>query len=211
MKFDYESEELISQLDEAKTLVVHTFEKMKILSEAFAALNEGEYEFDPEEGAYGYVPIDVCDFLQSMIELDGILRNDADYRHSDLPYRPCAFVEVGCGTGRNVFLLKQAKDFPFQKIVGFDVAEEYVAHGERLYRLGNDLFVDDCMTFDYGGYDVVFFYRPFHNAEKQTAFEHRLIESMKRGAYVVGHMSESLDDSPLLMQMEDTSVIWKKL
>ena len=211
MHFEYEAEELISHMDDAKKMVVQTFEKMKILVEAFSALNEGDFEFEPEEGAYGYIPIDITEFLDSLMTLDGVLKNDADYRHSDLPYRPCAFLEVGCGTGRNLYLLKHAKEFRFNKIVGFDIGQDYISYGQRLYGLGNDIFVDDCMTFDYGGFDVVFFYRPFHDAEKEAAFESRLIETMKRGAFVVGHINESLEDSRLLMPMEDSSVIWKKL
>ena len=211
MAFDYEAEQLIKQFDEARTSLVHLLTKTKILAEAFSALDEADFEFEPSEGAVGYVPLDVSDFIKSLLELETVLKNDPDYRHSDLPYRPCAFLEVGCGTGRNLFLLKHAERFRFAKIVGFDVASKYVEYGRRLYRLDKEMFVDDCLTFDYGGFDVVFFYRPFQDDDQQAAFEGRLIDSMKRGAYLVAHSDETLDDSRQLMRVDDSFDVWKKL
>jgi SAM-dependent methyltransferase len=201
----------VKDLDQARAAVSDLYEKVKIIVAAFTALEEGVPWVEASDGAYHYIPVDISDYLQSLLDLECVLKNDPDYKHSDLPYRPCSFLEVGCGTGRNVFLLKHAERFRFSKIVGFDIAEPYVEHGRRIFGLGDDVFVDDCMTFDYGGFDVIHFYRPFSDDEQESAFEKHLVDTMKRSAFVIGHLDHELDKSRLLMRVHDSTKIWKRL
>jgi SAM-dependent methyltransferase len=210
--FDYQAERAINSLDEAKTSLTALVDKATLLSAAFSRLDTGQLpDFEPPEGAYAYIPLDISDFLDAVLQLEGALKNDPDYKHSDLPYRPCAYLEAGCGTGRNIFLLKSSERFHFHKIVGFDISESYIAHGKQYFRLKDEIFVDDCMTFDYGGFDIIYFYKPFHDDLKQRQFEQQLINTAKRGAYIVAFNASSFDESRLLMRMTDSGRIWKKL
>jgi hypothetical protein len=113
--------------------------------------------------------------------------------------------------GRNVYLLQATTRFHFDKIVGFDVVEAYVAAGQKYFGLGPNLFVADCLSFDYGGYDIIYFYRPFVDDEKQKLFETRLIETSKVGAYIIGSVSEFLDESRRLIRKDDGRKIWKRV
>lgn len=208
---DYECDRLREQIDDVKSSVTFAYRQLQVLHRAFASLDENVPQYDPADGAYGYVALDVGDMLESVFELTEVLRNDPDYRHTELPFRPCAFVEIGCGTGRNVFLLKQIPDIRFDKIIGFDIAAPYIAFGKQLFSLEHDLFVEDCMNFDFGGFDVLQFYRPFIDEQKEIAFEQYLIDSMRRSAYVIGHSVVMLSDSPRLMEVGKSGRIWKRL
>jgi len=208
---DYEAECLLDSLQDVSKSVGLAFEKLELIQKAFNAIDNDVPDFEPEEGAYGYVALNLNDCLDSLLDLENILKGDPDYCHSDLAYRPCAFIEAGCGTGRNIFLMKHADRFHFHKVVGFDISDIYIEHGRRLFGLGEDIFVADCRTFDYGGFDIVQFYRPYSDEEMEAAFERHLIGSMKRAAFLVGHLAVVCDQSPLLMPLGDTGRIWKKL
>jgi hypothetical protein len=186
--------------------------KLKILQTAITKIGLTDVDtVETAEGSYRYIPLSLDEFFQSIFDLENLLSQDPDYRHTDLPYRPCAFLEVGCGLGRNVFLLHATTRFHFDKIVGFDVVEAYVAAGRKYFGLGANLFIDDCLKFDYGGYDIIYFYRPFSDDAKQKQFEERLIETSKVGAYIIGSVSEFLDESPRLIRKDDGRRIWKRV
>jgi SAM-dependent methyltransferase len=209
--FDFDAERAICSLDEARQAFHRVQEKARILGAAVTALTEQTPDFDPEEFAYGYIPADVSEFLDCMFRLETALKNDPDFRHSDLPYRPCAFLDIGCGPGRNVFLLKHANRFQFHKIAGFDISEAYIEHGRRQFYLKDELFVADARTFDYGGYDVLYFYRLFHEEAEETVFEQRLIDTMKRGSFLIAISPLILESSRLLMRIDDYRRIFKRL
>ncbi|WP_299731402.1 class I SAM-dependent methyltransferase [uncultured Tateyamaria sp.] len=166
---------------------------------------------DLPEGSFGYIPIDLDDFLNAILELESILSADVDYQHSELRHRPCSFLEVGCGTGRNVHLLGRTDRFTFDCIHGFDLSAQMIETGRQRYGLGKDIFVQDCLDFDYGGYDIVFFYCPMSDNAIERQFEERLIDTMKSGAFIVAFGDEMLDDSRKLIPKGDNRRIYKKM
>lgn len=101
--------------------------------------------------------------------------------------------------GHNLVLLRHAERFLVHKLVGFDIAEPYIDHGRRLCGFGVELFVHDCRTFEYGGYDVVQFNCPFANDPLQPEFERYLIGAMELRAYLIWHAMILLDESLLIM------------
>lgn len=166
---------------------------------------------DVPEGSYGYVPVDLDDFLNAILELENILSADVDYKHSELRHRPCSFLEVGCGTGRNVHLLGRTDRFVFDCVHGFDLSERMIETGRQRYGLSRDIFVQDCLDFDYGGYDVVFFYCPISDNEIEKRFEERLVDTLKSGAFIVAFGDESLDENRKLIPKGDSRRIYKKM
>lgn len=194
------------------SVLTATHEKNKILR---AALNQiGVSHIDGVEtrkGAYSYIPLDLDEFFDMMFLLETRLSEDPDYRHTDKPHRPVSFLEVGCGHGRNLHLLRATDRFCMEKIVGFDIVPEYVEAGRTFFELGDDIFKDDALTFDYGGFDVVYYYRPFSDEKLQRKFEKRVISTVKRGAYIVASLSDSLDRARELVQKDERGRIWKRL
>jgi tetratricopeptide (TPR) repeat protein len=187
-------------------------EKLSIMERALSAVGTSRIDArQAPDGAFGYVPIGLNDFLDNMFELETCLKNDPDYRHSKLPYRPLSFVEVGCGIGRNVFVLKHANYLRLDKVLGFDVVEEYIERAHRYFDLKKEVFLEDCMSFDFGDMDVIYFYRPFLDSALEEKFERRLIDSVKEGAYIVAHMPLALEASPRVARKSRSHSIWKKI
>lgn len=164
-----------------------------------------------KEGSYGYIPLDVNHFLDAMLALEVCLAEDPDYQHSEKPHRLCTFLEVGCGIGRNMHLLGATDRFALERICGFDVVPEYVEIGRKLFGLGETIYVDDALTFDYGGFDIIYFYRPFHDDDLQKQFEKRLIETCRRGAYILAQLDSGLDGSRNLVAKNESQGIFKRM
>lgn len=204
--------EVSEQVSELATSVPQLLEKITLLQ---AAVNDfasnGLEEGDIPEQSHGYIPLDLGEFFASLFALEQVLMLDVDYRHAELRHRPCTFLEVGCGRGRLVHLLSCTDRFNFDKIHGFDISEPMIKSGQARYGLGNNLFVQDCMTFDYSGYDVVFFYRPLSDDDAQTAFETRLVETLKPGALILGAGEVSLEDNRKVVAKDEHNSIFKRL
>ncbi len=204
--------EVAEQANELAASIPQLLEKITLLQAAvndFAKLNLEEGTI-PEE-SFGYIPLDLGEFFAKIFALEQALTLDVDYRHPELRHRPCTFLEVGCGGGRLVHLLSCTDRFNFDKIHGFDISEPMIKAGQARYGLGSNLFVEDCLTFDYSGYDVVFFYRPLQDDDAETAFENRLIETLKPGAFIVGAGQESLDNNRKVVAKDDQNSIFKRL
>ncbi len=202
-------------LDDVGTLVDNVrlaSEKNRILQAALSQIAMDEVsEAESADGSYGYIPLDLNQFFDLLFALEKHLAEDPDYRHTDKPHRPCSFLEVGCGPGRNLHVLHATDRFTFDKISGFDIVQEYIAAGRKYFGLGEDIFQDDALKFDYGGYDIIYYYRPFHEDKLQAKFEKRLISTMKRGAYLLASLDVTLSKSRRLVAKDDLLGIWKRL
>lgn len=202
----------LEELDNLSSAVRATHEKNKIMRAAFNQIGSSQIMgIESVKGAYGYIPIDLDEFFDMIFLLEKRLTEDPDYKHSDRPHRPISFIEVGCGIGRNLHLLRATDRFCFEKVVGFDIVPEYIEAGQRVFELGDDIFIDDALEFDYSGYDVVYFYRPFSDEKMQRKFEKRIIETLKPSGYIVASLSESLDRARQLIRKDDRGRIWKRL
>lgn len=202
----------LEDLQEVGKAAKATHEKNKILRASLNQLGVSAImNVQAADGAYSYIPIDLDEFFDMLFTLETCLKDDPDYRHSEKPHRPLSFVEVGCGHGRNLHLLRSTDRFCMDKIVGFDIALEYIEAGRRYFDLEEDIFVGDAFEFDYGGFDVIYFYRPFSDSTKQKKFEKRVISTMKSGAYIVSSLNEALDKSRQLVPKDERGRIWKRL
>ena len=209
---DYDVGRSLDDLRNSVELFDGLRQKNMILGAAITELGKSRVpSVESREGGYGYIPIDLNQFMDMMFSVEKLLREDADYAHSEKPYRPCKFLEVGCGPGRNMHVLSATDRFVLEKISGFDIEEEFVKFGRDYFDLGEDIFVADALTFDYGGYDIIYFYRPFHDDDLQVQFERRLIETSKRGAYIVAQLDAELEKSRSLIVKDDTNGIYKRL
>ncbi|WP_372575019.1 class I SAM-dependent methyltransferase [Ruegeria jejuensis] len=166
-------------------------------------------EFDPN--AYDYIPIDVREFLLILIELDALLAADSDYSHGQFRYRPVRFLEVGCGPGRNLFIVRKGGLLLWSAAEGIDIVGPYVDAARETYNLGGSVWQDDARTFDYSTYDVIFSRRPFSDSVEQTEFENNLVNKMKIGSYLIAPLNETHDRDSRLVGLDDLQVIWKRI
>lgn len=209
---DFETERFVEEIDDLKKQFLNLAEKCRIYEAALSAPDKWAVPgIEEGEGRYAYIPIFMDNFADILVELDRALADDPDFRHSNSRYRPFSVIEIGCGIGRNLNILKHQELLPVAKAVGFDVVPEYVEVARVLYGFGDEVFVGDCMEQDYAGFDVMFFYRPFSDDDMETAFEKHLLSSAKTGSVIVGVSSVWLEHSRETMPLGESNQIYKKL
>ncbi len=167
-------------------------------------------EFDQPHTSHGYIPLGIDHFLNLLISLDMMLAMDEDYASPDQRYRPVSFLEVGCGQGRIMYLAQQSRLLNCASVEGFDFNPKLVALGRAALDLGETIFVQDAMAFDYTNHDIIYSYRPFFDADLQSRLEARIARQMKPGAYLLAPSAQDLDRHPQLTRMVDALPIWKK-
>jgi SAM-dependent methyltransferase len=212
LREDYALADSLRNLQQIVTVLPRIQDKLKILEAALAQISVGDFDQgEVPEVSYGYIPLDLGDFFDCLFDLETALIADSDFRDADLAHRRVDFVEVGCGSGRNVFLAGATDRFEFGKVHGFDLSKPLIEYGQRIFGMGKDLFVADCMEFDFSPYDVVYFYRPFSDEEAQLAFEDMLIGNLKPGAYVIGYGNLAFADDRRLLSKCEYGHLFKKL
>jgi len=166
-------------------------------------------ELNPK--SYAYIAHDLREFLRVMFELDKVLEADLDYAHGQFRYRPVRFMEVGCGPGRNLYVIRNGGLLLWSTVEGIDVVGPYIDAARAAFRLGDAVWQDDARVMDYSPYDVIFSHRPFMDAEAEAEYEDRLVSQMKPGAYLLAPLSETHHKDTRLVAIGETEVIWKRL
>lgn len=169
-----------------------------------------ESDFELPEQSYDYIPFPIQRYLETLMRMDEYLSVDPDYAHGTLRYRPVAFLEVGCGTGRNLLLTRLSQLILLNRCAGFDLNDELIAVGQTGLDLEDEIFVADALQFDYSPYDVLFSYRPLKTPDAQAALEEIMVASMRDSAYLIAPMAENLDKFPELTCVNKSMDLWKK-
>ncbi|MEM9148002.1 MAG: class I SAM-dependent methyltransferase [Pseudomonadota bacterium] len=210
--FDGGLDEALDELKHAQGRLGNIRDRLFILQSAYDEIaRRSTSRVDAPPGGHGYIPIDLNLFFEGLFALEELLVADADYQHSDLRHRPLRFVDVGCGTGRLAHLLLATDRFAFSDIHGFDIDEGLIAKGKERFDLGDNIFVADCLSFDYTGYDIIFFYRPLKDDTKQMEFEQRVIEQMPVSGYLFCFGSHSAYDDRRLVIRNPNYGIFKRV
>lgn len=167
-------------------------------------------QFDTPDGSFGYVAIPDLYFMEGLLALDRALTTDPDFVQPGARYRPVRFVEVGCGHGRNLFLVRTSGILSCESIAGFDIDHANVDIGKAAFGLDGSVFVADALSFDYSGCDVIFCYRPFTDDALQERLEACVVEGMPEGGYLFAPLSQGLGQYAGLNRLAPNSPIWKK-
>lgn len=162
------------------------------------------------EGSFGYLPINPARFFDLLILIERVLALDPDYDDPALRHRPVRFLDVGCGTGRNLALARTGNVLKTQALAGFDIDANRIAEGKAAFGLDTELSVADAMTYDYAGHDVIFSFRPFHDPDMMQRYESHLVASMQQSAYLIAVLPEDLVRFPELSCVSGAHGIWKK-
>jgi SAM-dependent methyltransferase len=90
------------------------------------------------------------------------------------------FLEIGCGPGSKMI---RARDTYGLDVTGIEIVPEYAAEAGRH---GLDVRLGDALDFaDYGGFDLIWLYRPFRDPDAQAALEKTIWDQMAPGALVI--------------------------
>ncbi|MCR8723224.1 class I SAM-dependent methyltransferase [Frigidibacter sp. ROC022] len=165
----------------------------------------------PPKGSFDYVPINVPGLLRDLRQLDAALAEDPDYACHGTRYRPVRFLEVGCGHGRNLALIRHAGVIDYADLTGFDISEAMIAAGRKGFGLTEEISVADAMTFDYSPYDVIYSYRPFIDDTLQRRYEAHVEKSMKVSAYLLAPLLMEAKPSRRMLKVGTDGNLWKKI
>ena len=175
-------------------------------------LGDGNTEDEAPTGSFGYIPISLSTFMADLRILDRALAEDPDYKVRGKRYRPVKFFEIGCGHGRNLAILRHCSAFDWLSLEGIDISSRMIELGRRAYGFDEDeLRVDDAMSVDLSGADVVYTYRPFLDDKRQAKFEKHMLNSMKVSAYLVAPLAMTVSDQKRMIQIGDAGNVWKKI
>lgn len=211
-EFDEGLDEALAELDQARGRLGTLRDRLFMLQAAYDEIAlRGTEGVVAAPGAHGYVPVSLNLLFDGLFALERFLAEDADYAHPELAHRPLRFVEAGCGTGRIVHLLHATDRFAFLDIHGFDLSESMIAAGRERFGLGENIFVADCLGFDYSSYDVIFFYRPIEDEALEIAFEDRIVRQMRRGAYLLCFGARTYHKDRRLLERDGRYGIYKRL
>jgi SAM-dependent methyltransferase len=98
------------------------------------------------------------------------------------------FLDCGCGLGVVAFLAHQ---FGF-RAAGVEIAPEYVELARHFFAPPVQIEEGDLCTFDrFADFDVVYYFAPFADADKQIEFELRLEAAVRPGAVILAHAKKS--------------------
>ncbi|MFV0512960.1 MAG: class I SAM-dependent methyltransferase [Jhaorihella sp.] len=107
-------------------------------------------------------------------------------------YRAVSFLEVGCGSGRNLLLARASQLCRPERTAGFDINPVAIEIGRETFGPGEDLEVADALEYDYGGFDVICSFRPFRDFDLQRRLEAHMAATMRKDAYLVAPYSLDL-------------------
>ncbi|MEM1431910.1 MAG: class I SAM-dependent methyltransferase [Pseudomonadota bacterium] len=148
------------------------------------------------KGSFAYIPISVDGLIDILVQVREFMEADARFLTEAGAIRPVSFLEVGCGPGRNLDLVRSSQVLPLERVAGFDIVQAYIDIGRDVFAFGEDVFTDDAMSFDYGGWDVIFTYRPFSDDAAEDAFERHLVATADPGAYIISPLKVIMDELP---------------
>lgn len=125
-----------------------------------------------KDGSFVMIPFDPVEFCRVL------RRVQDDYLPYDFNNRR-KFVDVGAGLG---FKVRIAKEFGFEAD-GIEFDKRYIEFARKYF--GTNLIYKDALKANYKDYDVIYFYQPMCDGEKQEQLEDRIISTMKDDAIVI--------------------------
>lgn len=142
------------------------------------------YSSTRKNGMFYYVPLKLQDFDQQL----SIAITACGLQGIDKP----KFIDVGCGIGSKVLVALSVGCNAY----GVEYDPEYVEKARRLLEVGTYLsseraekriIHDDAMNLDYSEYDIIYFYCPFADHEKERELEQHLVSTARPGALILAN------------------------
>jgi len=159
-------------------------------------------ENDPES-EYPFVAMDTRQ-VYAQIALVRQALNELRQPGQHLP----TFLDIGCGIG-NVLLFAELMDFQAH---GLEKDPFPCSVAIRLH--GPDKVVQqDIWDFDdYSRFDVIYYFRPFHDGALERRFERFIEDQLKPGGILIANrkMDPSIDNDPRFRRLHPEMPIWRK-
>lgn len=167
----------------------------------FTRDSQRESQNDPES-EYPFVPMDTRQVYEQIKFVRDLLA-DAKPEATHL-----SFLDIGCGIG-NVLLVAELMDF---EVAGLEKDDYPFTIAAKL--IGDDKVVkQDIWEYDhYHTFDVIYYFRPFHEGNLQRRFERFIEDQLKTGGVLIANrkMDLGIDADPRFGRLHPTLPIWQK-
>lgn len=156
---------------------------------------------DPES-EYPFVPMDTRQVFAQLKFVRELLAESG--RQAPAP----SFLDIGCGIG-NILLFAEQMDFA---VYGLEKDEYPCAIATKL--IGKDKVVQqDIWEYDdFHTFDVIYYFRPFHDGTLERRFERFIEDRLKPGGVLIANrkMSSEIDIDPRFARLHPGMPIWQK-
>ena len=164
---------------------LNTTAYIRDLESALGATTTVEKKERDEAGEFHFIPLTVDDFVEQLTVAVGLLRacpmEEQEYRRNPVPIK---FVDVGCGIGTKLLLANRL--FYDLELYGIEKFPRYVKIAKALFQdahmMPAEVIQADALTQSYKDYDIIYFYCPMFDMDKQLALEKQIIKTAKKGA-----------------------------
>lgn len=139
-------------------------------------------------GEFDYIPFNNDMFLEQLDATKSMI-----YGGRERPQARLHFVDVGCGVGSKVIL---AQDY-FSRCSGIEITPTYAEVATTLLAacmrsrytgaVQGGIIEGDARTIDYRLFDVIYFYCPMADSDKQFVLEEQIVKTAKVGAYIIAN------------------------
>ena len=126
---------------------------------------------DPESHTLPWMPFQPSEFMSIVFECVPEMKGDL-------------FLDVGCGPGTK---MKLARDFFGMEAHGLEIDPAMGA--SAMEGFGSRVHITDALAAPagfYGGFSLIWLYRPFRDPDKEAILEARITDEMKPGAILAG-------------------------
>lgn len=155
-----------------------------------------------EELEYPFVPMDT----RQMIEQIRVARAALLTHHNQ--EEPLNFIDIGCGIG-NVLLAAEQMDFA---VFGIEKDPFPCQIAQKLIDENLVVMADIWEFSEYNRFDVIYYFRPFHDGKTQRRFELLIENELKPGGILIANrkMSESINHDPRFKRLHPDLPVWEK-
>lgn len=141
------------------------------------------------KGQYQYIPFEVDRFIEQVAAVRELLGYKETF----------SFIDIGCGIGSKV-VLASALSF---RAHGIEITRRYVTIARKVVANGNmgcvyaynandpQIIQGNAFKHDYKPYDVIYFYCPMVDREKQRVLEEHIVKTAKSGAYIIANCRQN--------------------
>lgn len=151
---------------------------------------------------YPFVPMDTRQVFRQIQMAKRHLECKKDGPHNS------TFLDIGCGIG-NILLFAEQMGLD---VYGFEKDEYPCKIALKLF--GKErVCQDDIWNYElYHNFDIIYYFRPFHDGPTQKKFEHYIEDQLKPGGILIANrkMSEKITSDPRFTRLDADLPIWEK-
>ena len=149
-------------------------------------------------GSYYFIPNSSYRVIRDFIKIKRELRKSEHWRNKYYKEGGVSFLDAGCGIG-NILVLA-LNSCLCQKATGLEYFPETLKLGRKFLKTYYSYISEnatikkaDILKYKkYGDYDIIYFYRPFSDTEKERLFEKRIRDQMKVGSILIPYGNDTI-------------------